>query len=292
MKQVQGGKTIYSVYSQAGALVYRDNVTDGETTAYLGQGIRLVNSIPDYTHTDHLGSPVAMTDTTGAVLWREMYSPFGTRMVDPAANKDNQGYTGHIDDAASGLTYMQARYYDPNIGRFLSNDPVGFAEGGPRYFGRYTYVHNDPVNLTDPTGKFACCRENTDPEKDDATKLSQAGREAGEATDDFIDNYEDMREANTIGADKYFHCKANCQASARSELGERTAEDISNAREAVDQTVKGDPPEASEADQRANRAGREAGREARQSRPSEEQAEKICRRACDSHRPEALDEDY
>ena len=57
VKQVQGGKTIYSVYSQAGALVYRDNVTDGETTAYLGQGIRLVNSIPDYTHNRPSGQP-------------------------------------------------------------------------------------------------------------------------------------------------------------------------------------------------------------------------------------------
>ena len=81
-----------------------------------------------------------------------MYSPFGLKQVDPAANKDNEGFTGHIDDDATGLTYMQARYYDPNIGRFLSNDPVGFAQGGPGYFGRYMYVGNDPVNFTDPSG--------------------------------------------------------------------------------------------------------------------------------------------
>ncbi len=156
VKQVQGGKTIYSVYSQSGAMLYRDNVTNNETTAYIpgSAGIRLKNGVPDYTHKDHLGSPVAMTDATGTVLWRELYAPFGLKQIDPAANRENEGYTGHIDDDASGLTYIQARYYDPNIGRFLSNDPVGFAQGGPGYFGRYTYVGNDPANMTDPTGEF------------------------------------------------------------------------------------------------------------------------------------------
>ncbi|MEO1708260.1 MAG: RHS repeat-associated core domain-containing protein, partial [Pseudomonadota bacterium] len=157
VKQVQGGKTIYSVYSQSGAMLYRDNITDNETTAYIpgSGGIRLKNGVPDYTHKDHLGSPVAMTDASGTVLWRELYSPYGLKQIDPAANRDNEGFTGHIDDAASGLTYMQARYYDPNIGRFLSNDPVGFAQGGPGYFNRYAYTLNNPANATDPDGEFA-----------------------------------------------------------------------------------------------------------------------------------------
>ena len=57
-------------------------------------------------------------------------------------------------DTDTGLTYMQARYYDPVIGRFLSNDPVGFAEGGVDYFNRYAYTANDPINAIDPTGMF------------------------------------------------------------------------------------------------------------------------------------------
>ena len=57
-----------------------------------------------------------------------------------------------MHDDASGLTYMQARYYHPVTGRFLSNDPVGFAEGGPAYFNRYAYTANDPVNKLDPDG--------------------------------------------------------------------------------------------------------------------------------------------
>ena len=51
---------------------------------------------------------------------------------------------------------MQARYYDPVLGRFLSNDPVGFAEGGPQYFNRYMYTTNDPVNAIDPDGREIC----------------------------------------------------------------------------------------------------------------------------------------
>ncbi len=50
--------------------------------------------------------------------------------------------------------FMQARYYDPVIGRFLSNDPVGFSVDRPQMFGRYTYVGNDPLNATDPTGEI------------------------------------------------------------------------------------------------------------------------------------------
>ena len=48
---------------------------------------------------------------------------------------------------------MQARYYDPVIGRFLSNDPVGFAQGGVDYFNRYSYTANNPVNFWDPDGR-------------------------------------------------------------------------------------------------------------------------------------------
>ena len=57
-----------------------------------------------------------------------------------------------IDDTATGLTYMQARYYDPVIGRFLSIDPVNFSPGRPDMFNRYAYVANDPVNMVDPDG--------------------------------------------------------------------------------------------------------------------------------------------
>ncbi|MEM9668053.1 MAG: RHS repeat-associated core domain-containing protein [Pseudomonadota bacterium] len=93
-------------------------------------------------------------DVRANIAWREDYTPFGEARLDPAGNDDNPNFTGHIRDHDTGLVYAQARYYDPVIGRFLSTDPVGFAEGGPGYFNRYAYTANDPVNNIDPDGRF------------------------------------------------------------------------------------------------------------------------------------------
>jgi RHS repeat-associated protein len=73
---------------------------------------------------------------------------------------DDAGYTGHKFDTDLGLSYMQARYYDPMIGRFYSNDPVDMlghmGRGNPVHgFGRYTYANNNPYKYTDPDGEFA-----------------------------------------------------------------------------------------------------------------------------------------
>ena len=157
---------------------------------------------------------------------------------------------------------MQARYYDPLIGRFLSIDPVGFSPAQPFMFGRYTYVGNDPVNLTDPTGKRP--PDNTDPEKDQSTRdmeMVETLIEAAEGAGDMYRNYEDMKEDRTIGNDEYFHCKANCEATKRGEGGEAAAEIISEAREAYGQHVKRDPPEDKAKDQAANRTGRRGARD-------------------------------
>jgi len=157
VRQVTGGQTIYSVYSAGGTLLYRDNATTSTATDYIRLGTRAIarvrGSDVEWTHADHLGSPAAATSAAGAVLWREDHTPFGEARQAPAGNADNEGFTGHIADAATGLVYMQARYYDPLIGRFLSSDPVGFATGGPAYFNRYAYTANDPVNHIDPDGR-------------------------------------------------------------------------------------------------------------------------------------------
>ncbi len=74
-----------------------------------------------YIHTDALGSVVAESDVNGAVIKRHIYEPYGT--VFGGQVDDGLGYTGHVSDSATGLSYMQQRYVDPQLGLFLLVDP-------------------------------------------------------------------------------------------------------------------------------------------------------------------------
>ncbi len=79
-------------------MVYRDDVTTGKKTTYFsagGAGIRIENNVISWTHKDHLGSPVAETNASGNVSWREQYTPYGDTLLRPAANANKPGFTGH-----------------------------------------------------------------------------------------------------------------------------------------------------------------------------------------------------
>nr|WP_308632577.1 RHS repeat-associated core domain-containing protein [Massilia sp. YIM B02763] len=105
-----------------------------------------------YIHTDGLGSPVARTDANGQVVSRTSYEPYG---YVAAGTTPTIGFTGHVNDADTGLTYMQQRYYDPVAGRFLSNDPVAADVLTGSNFNRYSYVNNNPYSYVDPDGRNA-----------------------------------------------------------------------------------------------------------------------------------------
>jgi RHS repeat-associated protein len=96
---------------------------------------------------DHLGSTRALTDNSGNISASFSYDSFGNVSGGPAPT--GYGYTGRELDADTGLMYYRARWYDPQQGRFLSMDPLGFSGGDVNL---YAYVLNNPANFRDPTG--------------------------------------------------------------------------------------------------------------------------------------------
>ncbi|MEL4892303.1 RHS domain-containing protein [Xanthomonas protegens] len=115
----------------------------------------------EYFHTDALGTPIAVTDTSGTLIETSEYEPYGKLLNRPVT--DGPGFTGHVQDAATGLTYMQQRYYDPVIGRFLSVDPVTPYKSPSVQFNRYGYARNSPYRFYDPDGRCTGSRiENAD----------------------------------------------------------------------------------------------------------------------------------
>lgn len=106
-----------------------------------------------YIHTDALGSVVAESDASGNVTRRNDYEPYGA--VVGGQVTDGPGYTGHVSDSATGLSYMQQRYMEPQLGVFLSVDPVTAQEQPVGQFNRYRYANGNPYRFTDPDGRVA-----------------------------------------------------------------------------------------------------------------------------------------
>jgi RHS repeat-associated protein len=96
---------------------------------------------------DSLGSTLGLTDANGTVQTQYTYDPFGNTTATGISTSNPAQYTGRENDG-TGLYYYRARYYDPTIARFISEDPIGFY-GGINF---YSYVGNSPTNFVDPSG--------------------------------------------------------------------------------------------------------------------------------------------
>jgi RHS repeat-associated protein len=97
------------------------------------------------------GTPLATADAAGNILSSSDYRPYGVQAL--GTTEPGPGYTGHITDPGADLVYMQARYYDPVIGHFLSADPSAPSAGNAFAFNRYAYADNNPVLNIDPDGR-------------------------------------------------------------------------------------------------------------------------------------------
>ncbi|MDD4048998.1 MAG: hypothetical protein PHI90_09320 [Clostridia bacterium] len=132
--------------------------SDGTTYNYLYAGGRLYgrksNNGTVYYHQDGLGSTVAITNSTGAVLNEYTYDVFGEPHIIKETVENSILFTGEPYDQ-SGLVYLRARYYDPTTGRFISKDTYKGEIADPSSQNGYSYCGNNPVNAVDPSGKDA-----------------------------------------------------------------------------------------------------------------------------------------
>ena len=172
----ENGGTINTRTAYLGGLekIYRSKVVDGSaTTPELEYKFTVGNVViteranavdntstgESYLHKDHLGSPLTITDENGKVMQQHVYDPWG-KVHQLAADSGLQsaialttrGYTGHEGIAGVDIIHMNGRIYDPTLGRFLQADPFIQYPNNSQSYNRYSYVLNNPLSYTDPSG--------------------------------------------------------------------------------------------------------------------------------------------
>jgi RHS repeat-associated protein len=165
VKQKSDGATLASFgYDAYGR---RSNKTTSGSTSFVYRGINPVQEISGTTTNvwsggtdeffkrgndtllqDALGSTIAVVDGSGVVQTQYTYEPFGKTTVTGAANSNPYQFTGRENDGVAGLYFHRARYFSPALGRFISQDPIGFRGG----INLYAYANNAPIDFADACG--------------------------------------------------------------------------------------------------------------------------------------------
>ena len=150
-------KTINGVmtkYLYDGADIIQELNQDGSVKANYIRGLnideplaRLTPNASRYYQTDALGSVIALTDDTGAVKTTYTYDAFGNTTISGESSDNPFQYTGRENDG-TGLYYYRARYYSPELQRFISEDPIGLVGG----INKFVYTENNPIRYKDPQG--------------------------------------------------------------------------------------------------------------------------------------------
>jgi len=149
------------VFSQYGlGQVISDRDGAGAVIAYYVRGLggRLISNVQTagtrYYHFDGLGSVVALTDSAGAKVSSYTYDEFGVLKQSTGQSWNNFQYTSSIHDASPGLYLMGSRYYDPALGRFITQDTWGGNAYEPWTKNLYAYGRGNPIRFVDPTGHY------------------------------------------------------------------------------------------------------------------------------------------
>jgi len=119
-------------------------------------GVR-INSTLYYTLKDHLGSASVVTDASGVTVGEQRYYPYGETRLTTGTIYTDKLFTGQRELAGLGIYHYNARFYSPKLGRFLSPDTIVQSFANPQTLNRFSYVINNPLRYTDPTGHVVSC---------------------------------------------------------------------------------------------------------------------------------------
>ena len=151
------------------------------------------DSTTHYYHFDGLGSVTALTDTNQNITDTYTYEAFGNIVSSTGITENPYRFTARELDSDSELMYYRARYYYPEVGRFVTLDPWIGIITAPLSLNRYVYTQNNPVNLTDPSGYNGHCER------------------CREIYDDCVRNAEEKRESCVYEAlESLRECKDTC----------------------------------------------------------------------------------
>ncbi|MER5227894.1 polymorphic toxin-type HINT domain-containing protein [Streptomyces flaveus] len=139
--------------------------TSGSATVAIRttEGTNVTNGKLTYLMADTQASTQLAVDASTGASTRRRYTPFGDQRSGTLPTGTDNGFLGKVEDTSTGLSMLGARAYDPNLGRFLSPDPLS-APYAPQTLSAYSYSNNNPINFSDPTGLFCdgCPTNNPD----------------------------------------------------------------------------------------------------------------------------------
>lgn len=158
LQAVKGSAVTRYIHDARGNLLAEADASNQITRYYVyGMGLLAMITPENQTycyHFDATGNTIAITDNTENVINGYAYDPYGKVVDEVETVQQPFKFVGQYGVMAeqNGFYYMRARYYDPGVGRFISEDPIGLAGGDVNLYG---YVTNNPINLVDPSGLLA-----------------------------------------------------------------------------------------------------------------------------------------
>ncbi|MEH2058171.1 MAG: RHS repeat-associated core domain-containing protein [Nostoc sp.] len=152
-----GVRTNYLVDPMRGvSQVLLEYDANGQVTAEYTYGLGLIKSErggnETFYHTDGLGSTRVLTNATGQVVDTYTYDAYGRLLSSTGTSSNSYQFAGEQRDSLTGLDYLRARYYDADLGRFISKDSFAGFMDDPMSQNSYQYANANPVNFIDPTG--------------------------------------------------------------------------------------------------------------------------------------------